>query len=396
MDDPTPARGVRPTHRRKHVKLFQRRWALAAVSAAAVVSLVASCSSSPSTSASSSPSSSSAAAPAGSSSAAAPAESASAAPAGSTSAGSSSATNPNAGKDLTVGVIYLDTQGFYGGVKAGIVAGAASAGQKVKIIETNAQDDATKEATFMGTLTAQKVQAILTSASSGTASVPAIKAATAAGIPVICYNTCIAEPDVSKYVSAYAVGDPVEFGTKLGTAAAAYFKSKNISAPKIGVLNCEFVEVCVKRREGFEAGLKAAGINYTIADNQQGTDPVKSITVAQNMLTAHPDIDAFMGESGGATTGAIKAVSDAGRVGKTVVFGGDMTTEIATALKDNTILKAEVDVSGKAVGQAAIKAAIDTINGKKPAGITVPVPVDIYTSPADASKWLTTHPDGIP
>ncbi len=388
------------------MKLFQRRWAVAAVTAAAVMPLVASCSSS-STPAAGASASSAASAPAGSASAPAGSSSApagsSSAPAGSASAsasagstGSSAAANPNAGKDLTVGVIYLDTQGFYGGVKAGIVSGASSAGQKVNIIETNAQDDATKEATFMGTLTAQKVQAILTSASSGTASVPAIKAAVAAGIPVICYNTCIGEPDLSKYVSAYAFGDPVEFGTKLGTAAAAYFKSKNISAPKIGVLNCEFVEVCVKRREGFEAGLKAAGVSYTIADNQQGTDPVKSITVAQNMLTAHPDIDAFMGESGGATTGAIKAVSDSGRVGKTVVFGGDMTTEIATALKDNTILKAEVDVSGKAVGSAAIKAAIDTINGKKPAGVTVPVSVDIYTSPADASKWLTTHADGIP
>lgn len=248
----------------------------------------------------------------------------------------------------------------------------------------------------MGTLTSQKVKAILTSAASGTASVPAIKAAKEAGIPVICYNTCIAEPDLTQYVSAYAFGDPVEFGSKLGKAAADYFKSVNITAPKIGVLNCEFVEVCVQRREGFEQGLKDAGIDYTIVDNQQGTDPVKSIAVAQSMLTANPDIDAFMGESGGATTGAIKAVSDSGRVGKTVVFGGDMTTDIANALKDNTILKAEVDVSGKAVGNAAIKAAIDVINGKPPADITVPVAVDIYTSPEDAAGWLQAHADGIP
>ena len=312
---------------------------------------------------------------------------------GSTAASGSSSAAAGA---LDVGVIYLDTQGFYGGVKAGIEEGAKSVGQTVNIVETNAQDDATKEATFMGTLTSQKVKAILTSAASGTASVPAIKAAKEAGIPVICYNTCIAEPDLTQYVSAYAFGDPVEFGSKLGKAAAEYFKSANITAPKIGVLNCEFVEVCVQRREGFEQGLKDAGIDYTIVDNQQGTDPVKSIAVAQSMLTANPDIDAFMGESGGATTGAIKAVSDSGRVGKTVVFGGDMTTDIANALKDNTILKAEVDVSGKAVGNAAIKAAIDVINGKPPADITVPVAVDIYTSPEDAAGWLQAHADGIP
>ncbi len=309
---------------------------------------------------------------------------------------SAPATNASGGKQLKIGVIYLDTQGFYGGVKAGIEEGAASAGSSVQVVETNVQGDATKEATFMGTLTAQKVNAILTSAASGKASVPAIKAAKAAGIPVICYNTCIAEPDLAQSVSAYAFGDPVLFGSKLGGAAAEYFKSKNITNPKIGVLNCEFVEVCVDRRKGFEQGLTEAGIKYEIVDNQQGTDPVKSIGVGKAMLSAHPDLDAFMAESGGATTGAVKAVSDAGNVGKTVVFGGDMTTDIANALKDNSILKAEVDVSGKAVGQAAIEAAIKVVNGETLPQITVPVPVDLYTSPDDASKWLAKHADGVP
>ena len=309
---------------------------------------------------------------------------------------SSPATNAAGQTELKIGVIYLDTQGFYGGVKAGIQEGAASAGSNVKIVETNVQDDATKEATFMGTLTAQKVDAILTSAASGKASVPAIKSAKSAGIPVICYNTCIAEPDLSQNVSAYAFGDPVLFGSKLGGAAATYFKSKNITNPKIGVLNCEFVEVCVDRRKGFEQGLTDAGIRYEIVDNQQGTDPVKSIGVGKAIISAHPDLDAFMAESGGATTGAVKAVTDAGRAGKTVVFGGDMTTEIAKSLQDHSVLKAEVDVSGKAVGRAAIGAAIKVVNGEKLPQIAVPVPVDLYTSPDDASKWLTKHADGVP
>lgn len=200
----------------------------------------------------------------------------------------------------------------------------------------------------MGTLVAQKVDAILTSAASGKASAPAISAAKTAGIPVICYNTCIAEPDLTEYASAFAFGNPVEFGNMLGGAAADYFESENITIPQIGVLNCEFVQVCVDSRKGFEQGLKDAGINYTVVDNQQRIDPVPSIGVGAVILAAHHDLDAFMAESGGATTGAVKAVSDSGRVGKTVVFGGGMTTDIANSLKDNSILSAEVDVSGKA------------------------------------------------
>jgi sugar transport system substrate-binding protein len=313
-----------------------------------------------------------------------------------TGCGGSDGGGSSSTKDLRVGVIYLDTQGFYGGVKKGIDEGAKSAGTTVKIVESNALDDASKEATFMSNMVAQRVDAILLSASSATASVPAIRSASLAKIPVVCYNTCIAEPDLSKYVAAYTLGDPVEFGRKLGDAAADYFQQAGVAAPKIGVVNCEFVEVCIQRRSGFEAALKAKVPGYTIVANQKGGDASASLTAAQNILTAHPDIDALMGEYGDATMGSVKAVQNANRVGKTVVFGGDMTTDIATALKDNSILKAQVDIGGQTMGKAAIKAAIDAINGKKAAQVVVPVPVDIYLTPQTASQWLSTHADGIP
>jgi len=312
------------------------------------------------------------------------------------SSGSSASSASGSNKALRVGVIYLDTQGFYGGVKKGIDDGAAAVGTNVKIVETNAQDDASKESTFMSNMVAQHVDAILLSASSNTASIPAIKSAYDAKIPVICYNTCIQEPELTKYVSAYTLGDPVDFGYKLGVAAASYFRSKHITAPKIGVVNCEFVEVCVQRRAGFDKAMKEKLPRYSIVANQKGGDASASLTAAQNMLAAHPDLDAFMGEYGDATIGAIKAVTNGNRVGKTVVFGGDMTTDIANALKDNTILKAEVDIGGQVMGKAAIKAAMDLVAGKKPANVIVPVPVDIYSTADQAVAWLTAHSNGIP
>jgi simple sugar transport system substrate-binding protein len=308
----------------------------------------------------------------------------------------SSAGSASGGDKLKVGVIYLDTQGFYGGVRKGIEEGAGQAGKSVKIVETNAQDDASKESTFMQSLVAQQVDAIMLSASSGTASVPAIKQAHDAGIPVICYNTCIEEPDLTKYVAAYMLGDPHEFGAKLGDAAADYFVKQGITDPTIGVVNCEFVEVCIQRREGFESALKAKVPGYRIVENQKGGDASASLTAAQNILTAHSDLDAFMGEYGDATMGAVKAVQNANRVGKTVVFGGDMTTDIANALKANDVLKAQVDISGQGMGKAAIDEALKILDGHKPDKVVVPVQVDIYTSPADASGWLQAHADGIP
>ncbi|MFV0453012.1 MAG: substrate-binding domain-containing protein [Propioniciclava sp.] len=307
----------------------------------------------------------------------------------------SGAASGGAGGNLKIGAIYLDTQGFYAGVKKGVELGAEEAGRTVTFVETNAAADAAKESAFIDTLISSQVDAILLSAVSADASVPALRNASEAGIPVVCYNTCIKDDEAPNYVQAYAYGDPVDFGYATGEAAADFLDSEGKDSARIGVLNCEFVEVCVHRREGFEKALTERDIDYEIVANQEATDPNESIGIAENMLTANPDIDLFYGESGGATLGGVKAVENKGKVGEVHVFGSDMTTELAEALESHDVLKASIDVSGIAVGKAAIGAAIAVIDGEQ-VEFTMPVPIDVYSTPEQGADWLETHPDGIP
>jgi ABC-type sugar transport system substrate-binding protein len=300
----------------------------------------------------------------------------------------------HAAMPVSIGAIYLDSQGYYAGVRKGVEDGAKAMGQPIRLVETTAQDDPSKESAFVDTLISANVKAILLSAVSADGSVHAVRRAHEAGIPVVCYNTCVNDAAMKKYVYAYVVGDPVAFGTKLGQAAAAYFVKAGITAPKIAVVNCEFVEVCINRRKGFEAALTAGVPAARIVDNQQGTTVDASLAVSEKMLTARPQLDAFFGESGGATLGATKAVQQSGR--KVVVFGSDMTTDIAEALANHTILKAVVDISGKAVGHLAIQQAVDAIDGKPQTNPIVPAGIGLYTTPAEAQAWLQAHSDGIP
>jgi simple sugar transport system substrate-binding protein len=281
--------------------------------------------------------------------------------------------------DIKIGAIYLDSQGFYAGVRKGVQTEAAAQGKKIDLIETNAQGDVSKESSFVDTLIAANVNAVILSAVSADGSVQAAR-------PV----------SMKKYVAAYAVGDPFVFGEKLGQAAADYFTKAGIKAPTIAVLNCEFVEVCIDRRKGFTKALMAALPGAQIVANQEGTILDKAVSVGENVLSAHPDLSAFFGESGGATLGAVKAVRSQGHVGKTVVFGSDMTTDIAQELVDNTVLKAEVDVSGELIGEAALKAAVEAMDGKVSGGQVIPVQIDLYTTPAEAQAWLQNHKDGLP
>lgn len=65
----------------------------------------------------------------------------------------------SAAKDITVGAIYLDTQGYYAGVRQGVQDAAKSTDAKIQLIETNAQGDISKESSFIDTLVARNVDA---------------------------------------------------------------------------------------------------------------------------------------------------------------------------------------------------------------------------------------------
>jgi simple sugar transport system substrate-binding protein len=296
---------------------------------------------------------------------------------------------------IRVGAIYLDSQGYYGGVKAGVQRAADESGLDVEFLETNPGGDVSKESEFMNTLVSSGVSAIIISAASADSSVPAIKQAHDAGIPVICYNTCVNDDAIDKYVTAYIIGDPVSFGEQLGEAAAAYFTEAGIDTPQIGVVNCEQYEVCKQRFQGFTDALTKALPKTQVVANQEGAEVDNAVPVAEQMLTANPTINGLYGEAGGATIGAYKAVHTAGKEGEIAVFGSDMTTEIATELEDGTVLKAVIDISGIEVGKLAWAAVQDALDGKTPAEKVVQAPINLFL-PADAAGWLESHPDGLP
>ncbi|MCX5513763.1 sugar ABC transporter substrate-binding protein [Kaistia algarum] len=302
---------------------------------------------------------------------------------------------PARADSIGIGAIYLDDVGFYAAVRKGIQDGAKSMGREINLLETNARADPGAEASFIDRLISANVKAIILSAVSADGSVRAIKRAHEAGIPVVCYNTCINEADMKQYVFAYAVADPKEFGRKLGDVAADYFVEKGIKAPKIGVLNCEFVEVCVLRREGFEEALKAKVPGYVIAGNQRGTVLDEAVSVSDQMLSANPDIDAFFGEGGDAGTGAVRTIKQRGLAGKVVVFAADMTSSAAEALADFTVMKAIADVSGQGIGKLALEQALKGADGQKIDNIVVPMSISIFKSPEEAKAWLAAHPDGL-
>lgn len=296
-------------------------------------------------------------------------------------------------EELTIGALWLDASEFYTMVEAGIQQAAAESDTTINILGSNSQGDSAVEADQMQTLIGANVDAIIMSAVSEDASVEFIKQANEAGIPVVCYNSCISEEDAEKYVYTWVTGDQLQQGTMVGTALGEYLVEQGIEAPKIGVVNCERYAVCQQRIAGFTEALLSLVPDAEIVDNQEALEVDKAVEVATNMLTANPDIVAFYGEAGNMCAGATVAIEQADLVGDVVVFGHDISPNTAELLVDGSVLKYINAMIGEDFGINSLDFALAAINGEESPGVIYNMtPAEFYsTDPEPVQAWIDAH-----
>ena len=296
-------------------------------------------------------------------------------------------------EEITIGALWLDASEFYTGVRAGIEGAAANADTTVNLLGNNSQGDAAVEAEQMQTLIGAGVDAIIMSAVSETSSVALIQQASEAGIPVICYNTCIAQADAEQYVYTWITGDHFQQGSGVGQATGEYFVAAGVTDPVIAVVSCERYGACQQRIAGFTEALLALVPGATIVDNQEALEVDRAEEVATNMLTAHPEIDAFYGEAGNMVAGAAAAIELAGLSGQVVVFGHDISPTTAGLLLDGTIVKYINAMIAEDFGQTAFDLAVAAILGEPSPGVIYNMtPRNFYSDkPEEVQAWLDSQ-----
>jgi simple sugar transport system substrate-binding protein len=226
-----------------------------------------------------------------------------------------------------------------------------------------------------------------------------IRQAHDAGIPVICYNGCITADASKELVYALVTTSQAELGQVAGDAAAAYFKGLGNESPKFGIINCDMYEACLPRKQGFKDAVEAVLPDVQWVADQSAVEPDKTTSVATNELTAHPDLDAIFATTENGTVGATQAVINTGNTGNTVVFGLDMSQQIAQFLISNPdVLIATNGQDPQAMGAEAVQQALAAIRGEEAPTESVNIPTTLYESadPDSINEWLTSHADGIP
>lgn len=206
------------------------------------------------------------------------------------------------------------------------------------------------------TMINRRVDAIALAPSDRSAFKIVVDRAAAAGIPVVIYDSAI---DTDKYYSFVATDNYL--GGQLG--ADRLGKILNGKGKIVMVKTTPGGASTTAREDGFRSELQRKFPAIQILDERFGMASIsQSITVAENMLTAHPDLDGIFCSNESGTAGAAQALQ--GRHSRLKVVGFDSSPTLINELKTGWIDSLVIQDPFK-MGEIAVDQAAKAIRGKK-------------------------------
>jgi ribose transport system substrate-binding protein len=178
--------------------------------------------------------------------------------------------------------------------------------------------------------------------------------AVATGIPVFIWDSPV---DTDKFVAQIST-DNYAAGQLGAERMGEILKGKG----RIVEVACQPGSASTMAREqGFEDKIKQSFPEIKIVDKRYGmADVAKSMTVAENMLTAFPDVDAMFGSNESSTVGAARALTSA--KSKVKLVGFDSSPTLIEGLKDG-VIDSLVTQNPFEMGYRVVKGAVTKLGG---------------------------------
>jgi len=217
------------------------------------------------------------------------------------------------------------------------------------------ETDYTGQIQIVDAMINRRVNAILLAPIDKKAMVGVVERAAAAKIPVVIFDSGV---DTDKFVSQvatdnYAAGKLA--ATRMGEVLAGKGKVV-VVAVQPGAAST------MAREQGFQDELKEKFPGIQVADLRYGmADFAKSLSVAENMLTAHPEANGMFASNESSAVGAAQAVKSRKWTGKLVGF--DWSPTLIEDLKAGTIDSLVVQ-NPFAMGAGSVSAALDHLARK--------------------------------
>jgi ribose transport system substrate-binding protein len=266
---------------------------------------------------------------------------------------------------------------FYVAQKEGIEAEAAKQdGAEVTVSAGRTQSSTDEVVGLIENAMAKDVDAIAVNGSDTKPLIPVLKRVIDAGIPLVLFDAPAdeLEADVASYIGTdNAAG---------GRAGGEWMREQLPDGGDLGVILCVAGHpVTTARLDGFKAGLGDSGVKVVATADAQ-CDPEKGRKAMENMISAHPDLDAVFSTSDSQSLGAVKALDAAGKDPVFVSF--DAQAPVVKAIQDGDVIDASVAWSAREIGAEAVQATVAAAR-KEPVEKRTLVPVTVVDKDTAAS-----------
>lgn len=225
---------------------------------------------------------------------------------------------------------------------------------------TDADFDAGKQARQIDDFVQQKVSAILIAPCDSKAVAPALKRATAAGIPVVTLDSRGEGVDVVSHVAS----DNVAGGRLAAQLMVGALKARNVDSGNILVVDHSGVTSVSMRIEGFQEVLPAAFPNIEIEILNAIGQRDRAMAVTEDALQRFGDeLVGIFGINDDCALGALSAVERADMLDQISLVGYDLGVESMAAINDGRMVGDTVQFPGK-IGATGVRIAYDYVTGK--------------------------------
>jgi len=233
--------------------------------------------------------------------------------------------------------------------------------------------DVERQMQIVENLIQRRVSALLITPSGSREIVSAIVKANRAGIPVLILDTradAAAMAAEGGSAATFIGSDNYEGGRIAGEHLIARMNGQARVAVLEGIPGHETGDA---RLRGFRDALRGHAGMQIIVSQPANWERDLGFNVTQNLLQAHPTVNALFAASDLMALGALEAIAAAGRTGQIAVVGFDAITEARASIAKGT-MAASIAQSPAQMGRIGVESAVKLLAGEKlPAEIGVPI-----------------------
>lgn len=253
-----------------------------------------------------------------------------------------------------------------------------------EVISVDGQNDLNKQVADVEDMVAQGIGALIINPRDSKGLVPAVNAATAAGVKVFVINSTI---DPQANIVTLVQSSNSQNGLLVGQWLADNTKGKDL---KIALISGDKGnEVGQERRLGVLAGLTEGQLRNegrahfeVVGQGWGGWNNEGGLKAMEDLLTANPDINVVLGENDSMVLGAQKALEQAGHTGDVLFLAAaDGQKEALQAIKDGKYGATGLN-DPALVAATAVDLAKKALDGDLPADISRVT----YTTPVAITK----------